>query len=143
MDQFNRRKPTHVLYHSEGQWRCHAYHTCFSVGLFIIAGYNKLTALDGTADYFASIGLPMPIVTAVVVGLIEFVGGLAILFGFKTRIAAVIVGLFTLGATLVAHMDFAEGMNLLIAQKNLAIAGGLFLLFLHGAGSLSIDARRG
>lgn len=111
--------------------------------LFIIAGYNKLTALDGTADYFASIGLPMPIVTALVVGLIEFVGGLAILFGFKTRIAAVIVGLFTLGATLVAHMDFAEGMNLLIAQKNLAIAGGLFLLFLHGAGSLSIDARRG
>jgi putative oxidoreductase len=34
-------------------------------------------------------------------------------------------------------------MNALMAQKNLAIAGGLFLLALHGAGSLSIDAKRG
>jgi putative oxidoreductase len=82
-------------------------------------------------------------VTAVVVGLVEFVGGIAILVGFQTRIAAAIVGLFTIGATLVAHMNFAEGMNALMAQKNLAIAGGLFLLALHGAGSLSIDAKRG
>ncbi len=111
--------------------------------LFILAGYGKLTAIAGTAGYFGSIGLPMPTVTAVIVGLIEFVGGLAILVGFQTRIAAVVVGLFTIGATLVAHMDFSEGMNFLMAQKNLAIAGGLLLLGLHGAGSLSIDAKRG
>ncbi len=111
--------------------------------LFIIAGFGKLTAISGTAGYFSSIGLPLPTVTAVVVGLVEFVGGIAILVGFQTRIAATIVGLFTLGATLVAHMDFSQGMNALMAQKNLAIAGGLFLLALHGAGSLSIDAKRG
>ncbi|KAB2700064.1 DoxX family protein [Ochrobactrum sp. GPK 3] len=111
--------------------------------LFIIAGFGKLTALSGTAGYFAGLGLPLPMVTAVVVGLVEFVGGIAILVGFQTRIAAAIVGLFTIGATLVAHMNFAEGMNALMAQKNLAIAGGLFLLALHGAGSLSIDAKRG
>ncbi|GAA5542495.1 MULTISPECIES: DoxX family protein [Brucella/Ochrobactrum group] len=111
--------------------------------LFIIAGFGKLTAISGTAGYFSSIGLPLPTVTAVVVGLVEFVGGIAILVGFQTRIAAAIVGLFTIGATLVAHMDFSQGMNALMAQKNLAIAGGLFLLALHGAGSLSIDAKRG
>lgn len=111
--------------------------------LFILAGFSKLTAISGTAGYFAGLGLPMPTVTAVIVGLVEFVGGLAILVGFQTRIAAVIVGLFTLGATLVAHMDFSQGMNALMAQKNLAIAGGLFVLALHGAGSLSIDAKRG
>lgn len=111
--------------------------------LFILAGYSKLTAISGTAGYFAGIGLPVPTVTAVIVGLVEFVGGLAILVGFQTRIAAVIVGLFTIGATLVAHMDFSEGVNALMAQKNLAIAGGLFILALYGAGSLSIDAKRG
>ncbi|MFQ0812655.1 hypothetical protein AVM02_04560 [Brucella anthropi] len=111
--------------------------------LFILAGYGKLTAISGTAGYFAGIGLPVPTVTAVIVGLVEFVGGLAILVGFQTRIAAVIVGLFTIGATLVAHMDFSEGVNALMAQKNLAIAGGLFILALYGAGSLSIDAKRG
>ncbi|WP_022710631.1 DoxX family protein, partial [Pseudochrobactrum sp. AO18b] len=100
--------------------------------LFILAGWGKLTGLEGTAQYFGAIGLPMPSVTAVLVGLVEFVGGLAILIGFKTRIAAVVVALFTIGATLVAHMDFAEGMNALMAQKNLAIAGGLLLLAVTG-----------
>ncbi len=110
--------------------------------LFILAGFSKLTAISGTAGYFAGIGLPAPTITAIVVGLIEFVGGLAILVGFQTRIAAAIVALFTIGATLVAHMNFAEGMNALMAQKNLAIAGGLILLVLQGAGSISIDAKR-
>jgi putative oxidoreductase len=40
-------------------------------------------------------------------------------------------------------MDFSQGMNAMMAQKNLAIAGGLFILALHGAGALSIDAKRG
>ncbi|OYR08526.1 DoxX family protein [Brucella thiophenivorans] len=110
--------------------------------LFILAGFSKLTAISGTAGYFAGLGLPAPTIIAVIVGLIEFVGGLAILVGFQTRIAAAIVALFTIGATLVAHMNFAEGMNALMAQKNLAIAGGLILLVLQGAGSISIDAKR-
>ncbi|MFK4821784.1 DoxX family protein [Ochrobactrum quorumnocens] len=111
--------------------------------LFILAGFSKLTAISGTAGYFAGLGLPVPTVTAVLVGLVEFVGGLAILVGFQTRIAAAIVAFFTIGATLVAHMNFAEGMNAMMAQKNLAIAGGLILLALQGAGSISIDAKRG
>ena len=109
--------------------------------LFILAGWGKLTGLEGTAQYFGAIGLPMPSVTAVLVGLVEFVGGLAILIGLQTRIAAVVVALFTIGATLVAHMDFAEGMNALMAQKNLAIAGGLLLLAVTGAGAYSVDRR--
>ena len=111
--------------------------------LFMLAGCRKLTAMSGTAGKLAGRGLPVQTVTAVLVGLVEFVGGLAILVGFQTRIAAAIVALFTIGATLVAHMNFAEGMNALMAQKNLAIAGGLILLALQGAGSISIDAKRG
>lgn len=109
--------------------------------LFILAGWAKLTAISGTAGYFGSLGLPMPTVSAVVVGLIEFLGGIAILVGFKTRIAALIVALFVLGATVVAHMDFSDGMNVMMAQKNLAIAGGLLALAAYGAGSYSIDAK--
>ncbi|MHA6644623.1 DoxX family protein [Mesorhizobium sp. A623] len=110
--------------------------------LFIIAGYSKLTAISGTAGYFGSIGLPMPTATAVIVGLVEFLGGLAILVGFKTRIAAIVVAVFVLGATAVAHLDFSQAGNALMLQKNLAITGGLLLLAILGAGPLSIDGRR-
>jgi putative oxidoreductase len=111
--------------------------------LFILAGFGKLTAIGGTAGYFGSLGLPLPTVTAVVVGLVELLGGLAILVGFQTRIAALVIALFTIGATLVAHLDFADGMQVLMLQKNLAITGGLLVLAVAGAGALSIDAKRG
>ena len=111
--------------------------------LFILAGYAKLTGIAGTAGWFGSIGLPMPTVTAVVAGLIELLGGLAILIGFKTRIVAIVMAIFTLAATAIAHLDFSQAGNALMLQKNLAITGGFLLLAVLGAGAWSIDARRG
>ncbi|MGP2492309.1 DoxX family protein [Mesorhizobium sp. PUT5] len=111
--------------------------------LFIIAGFGKLTSLAGTAGFFGSIGLPLPMVTAIVVGLVELLGGLAVLFGFKTRIAAIVLAVFTLAATAVAHLDFSQAGNALMLQKNLAITGGFLLLAVLGAGRLSIDSRLG
>ncbi len=108
--------------------------------LFIPAGFSKLTAIAGTAGYFANLGLPLPTITAVIVGLLEFIGGIAVLIGFQTRIAAILLGLFTIGAALAAHaVPFDQNVFL----KNLAIAGGFFVLAVHGAGSLSVDAKRG
>lgn len=110
--------------------------------IFILAGYAKLIAIGGTAGWFASLGLPLPTATTVVVGLVELVGGLAILTGFKTRIAALVLAVFTLAATAIAHLDFADQIQVMFLQKNLAIAGGLFVLAVFGAGSLSVDGRR-
>lgn len=110
--------------------------------LFILAGYAKLTGLAGTAGWFGSIGLPLPMVTAVVVGLLEFFGGLAILVGFKTRLASVALAIFTLAATAIAHVDFSDQMQMLLFQKNISITGGLLVLAALGAGALSIDSRR-
>lgn len=111
--------------------------------IFILAGYGKLTGIAGTAGWFGSIGLPFPTVVAVLVGLLELFGGLAILVGYKTRIAAVALALFTIAATLIAHLDFSDQVQVLFFQKNLAIAGGLAVLAAFGAGALSIDGRRG
>ena len=103
----------------------------------------KLTAIGATAGWFGSIGLPVPTVAAVVVGLLELVGGLAIVVGFKTRIAAAALAAFTIGATLIAHTDLADQVQQLFFLKNLSITGGLLFLVAFGAGALSIDGRRG
>jgi len=110
--------------------------------MFILAGFAKLTAISGTAGWFASLGLPVPTATAVVAGLVELVGGLAVLVGYQTRIAAIVLALFTAAATLVAHFDFADQVQLLFLQKNFAIVGGFLILAAVGAGALSVDARR-
>ncbi|WP_274426319.1 DoxX family protein [Chelativorans sp. YIM 93263] len=110
--------------------------------IFIISGFGKLTDIGGTAGYLGSLGLPLPIVTAWIVALIEFVGGIAVLVGFQTRVAAFVLGLFTIGTALIGHFDFGDQGQVTQFMKNLAIAGGFFVLTAHGAGALSIDARR-
>jgi putative oxidoreductase len=111
--------------------------------MFILAGFSKLTAIGATAGWFGSLGLPMPTLVTVLVGLLEVSGGIAVLVGFKTRLAATALGIFTLAATAVAHLNFADQVQWLFFQKNLAIAGGLFVLAVFGAGALSVDAKRG
>ena len=112
--------------------------------MFILAGFGKLTAIGATAGWFGSIGLPVtdrrhrPRRPA-----LELVGGLAILVGFQTRIAALAIAAFTVAATLIAHTDFADQMQLLFFMKNLAVTGGLLVLAAFGAGAYSVDARRG
>ncbi|MCO5062961.1 MAG: DoxX family protein [Rhizobiaceae bacterium] len=110
--------------------------------LFILSGFAKLTGLAGTAQFFAAVGLPAPTIVAVLVGLLELFGGLAILVGFQTRIVALVLAVFTLAATAIAHLNFADPMQLLMAQKNLAIAGGFLALAALGAGIYSVDAKR-
>jgi len=109
--------------------------------IFVFSGFGKLTDIGGTAGYFGSVGLPVPTLTAWVVGLVELLGGLAVLVGFKTRIAALVLAVFTLAATLVAHTNVSDQVQLLMALKNLAIIGGFLALAAHGAGKISIDSR--
>jgi putative oxidoreductase len=54
-----------------------------------------------------------------------------------------VLAVFTVAATAVAHLDFADQMQVLMLQKNLAIAGGFLVLAAFGPGALSLDAKRG
>lgn len=107
--------------------------------IFIISGWSKLTGYGGTQGYFASLGLPGILVPLVI--LAELGGGLALLLGFKARWAAAILALFSIGAALIAHTNFAEPGQMNNLMKNFAMAGGLLLSVRHGAGTPSIDDR--
>lgn len=110
--------------------------------IFLPAGFGKLTAIGGTAGYFASYNLPAPTLLAVLAGLVELLGGIAILIGFQTRIAASLLALFCVATALIAHMDWSDMNNMIHFQKNLAIAGGFLILAVYGPGAWSVDARR-
>ena len=116
--------------------------------MFIVAGFGKLTNLQGTAGYIASGGLPAPMVLAVLVGLLELVGGLALVVGYQVRWVGLALALFTLAASVLFHAYWsAPADQQMVAQmlfmKNLSVAGGMFLISALGAGPLSLDARRG
>jgi putative oxidoreductase len=104
--------------------------------IFIIAGWGKLTAYGATAGYMESMGVPAALLPLTI--LVEFGGGLALLFGFQARFAAFGLGVFSIITAFIFHGadDQSQQINFM---KNLAMSGGLFYLMLHGAGRLSLD----
>lgn len=115
--------------------------------LFIPAGIGKLTGFAGTVGYIASKGLPMPEVLAALAIVVEIGAGVALLVGYKTRWAALLLALFTLSAAVFFHNYWGvpadqQMMQQLMFGKNLGIAGGLLALAAFGAAALSLDARR-
>jgi putative oxidoreductase len=114
--------------------------------IFLISGFAKLTDPSGTVGYMEAQGIPSAHTLAIIAGGAEVAGGLAILFGFLTRIGAFGLILFLIPTTLIFHdfwtMDGAEATTQMVNfVKNLAIIGGLALLVANGAGRYSIDAR--
>ena len=105
--------------------------------LFIVAGWGKITGYAGTQQYMEAMGVPGAILPLII--LLEFGGGLAVLFGFLTRTTAIFTAIFTLLTAFLFHSNFAEGVNSIMFMKNLTIAGGYLLLALMGPGAISID----
>lgn len=115
--------------------------------MFILSGFGKLTDIQGTAGYIASGGLPFPMLLAAGVGALELLGGLALVIGFQARWVGLVLGLFTLVASVVFHPFWAvpadqQSITQLLSMKNLSVAGGLLLVSALGAGPLSMDAAR-
>lgn len=126
----------------------------FLAVLFILAGFGKLAdpgtadAAFSTAGMIAGRGLPAPVALAYLAGLVELLGGLAVLVGFQTRIAAWVLAAFSVAAALLFHLGSTgdatmDMINQIMLLKNFAIAGGFLVLAVQGAGALSVDARRG
>ena len=105
--------------------------------LFLVAGIGKIGTYSETVAYMASGGLPEAILPLVVV--IEILGAIAIVLGWKTRAVAVLLAAFTLLAAFIFHRNFADPIQMINFLKNVAIAGGLLLLAANGPGPLSID----
>ena len=117
------------------------------VALFLPAGIGKLTGFSGTVGYIASVGLPAPALGAALALAVEILGSLALLAGYGTRIAALVLALFTLVASFFFHAYWGvpaaqQFVTQLLFMKNIAVVGGLLVLAANGAGGWSLDARR-
>lgn len=104
--------------------------------IFIIAGFQKITGYAGTAGWMSSMGVPGALLPLVI--LLELGGGIAILLGVMTRWAALALAAFTLLAALIFHFDFADQTQSIMFMKNLAIAGGLLMLYVAGSGGYAV-----
>ena len=115
--------------------------------VFVPAGWSKIGGFDGMVGYSANMGLPLPTVGVAIALVIELFGGLALLIGYRTRIAAIALAVFTLVASFFFHAYWSvpaeqQMVQQLMFFKNIGITGGLLAFAAFGAGAFSLDARR-
>jgi putative oxidoreductase len=112
--------------------------------IFIMSGYGKITGWPGVVGAVEAKGLPIPMLFGAGAILAELGGGLLVALGFKARLGALMLIIFTVVTTIVFHNFWAyEGpdrqMQMINFMKNLSMTGGLLLILGYGAGPLSID----
>jgi len=106
--------------------------------LFIMSGFGKIGGYEGMQGYMESVGVPGLLLPAVIA--VELLGGIAVLIGYQTKIAAFLLAGFTILTAIIFHSDFAQQMEMVLFTKNFAISGGLLLLFVHGPGQWAVNS---
>ena len=105
--------------------------------IFVVSGWSKIGGYAATQGYMDAMGVPSSLLPIVIAA--ELLGGLAVLFGFATRWAALGLAVFALATGFLFHGAAGDQNQAIHLMKNIAIAGGFLVLAAHGAGRFSID----
>lgn len=108
--------------------------------IFLASGIGGALAFDPTMAFMESNGLPGILLLPAI--MLELGGAVLLIIGYQTRLVALALAGFTLVAAFVFHLDFGNLTERIMFLKNLAMAGGLLIVFVNGAGRWSIDGRR-
>jgi putative oxidoreductase len=108
--------------------------------IFLNSGVGKIGNFDGTAQYMAKFGMPMPSFFLVGAIFLELVGSITVILGYFTRFGALLLVVFLIPTTLIFHTRFDDQVQMTMFMKNVSMLGGCLVLLAHGAGRWSLDA---
>lgn len=110
--------------------------------VFLISGLGKLAASDATIGYITAVGIPAPTLAYALAATLEVCGGALLIAGYKTRLVAALLAIFSVVTALFFHRAFGDQTQVFNFLKNVAMAGGLIQVVVFGAGAYSFDGRR-
>lgn len=107
--------------------------------VFILAGWGKLTGIEGVQGFFGNLGIPLAGLMAWVVAIVEFFGGIMVLLGAYIRIPVLLLAFIMVVALFTTKLggEFnAARLDLMLLFMSLA-------LFFMGSGKYSVDDKLG
>jgi putative oxidoreductase len=117
------------------------------IGRVLIALVFLMTVWTGgpAAGYLKSLNYPAPDAMSVLAHVVEWIVVISLILGIGARYGALLGLAFVVIALLTAHLYWqypqaAQTLQYVFLSKDLAIAGGLLVLFVTGGGRISVDA---
>ncbi len=107
--------------------------------LFLLNGIFKISNYDGTIGWMEGFGIPGILIIPAII--LEIVGPILIILGFRAKIAAGLLSLFCIATAVIFHNDFSDQMQLGSFLKNTALAGGFLFIFINGTKDFSLDKK--
>ena len=107
--------------------------------LFLLNGIFKISNYDGTVGWMEGFGIPGILLIPAII--LEIVGPILIILGYKAKIAAGFLSLFCIATAVIFHNDFSDQMQLGSFLKNIALAGGFLFIFINGTKDFSLDKK--
>ena len=108
---------------------------------FILSGVGKIAAPAATQGYISAMSVPLPLLAYAGAILVEVGVGAMLLVGYRTRVAALVLSVFSIAAALIFHHNFGDQNQFIHFMKNVMLAGGLLQIVAFGAGAFSLDNR--
>ena len=105
--------------------------------LFLIEGINKIFNYEGTIQYMESFSVPGYLAIPAII--LEILFPLLLIIGYQTKIAALVIAIFTIVVAIIFHTNFDDHIQFITFFKDIAIAGGFLIIFVNGAGKYSVD----
>ena len=107
--------------------------------LFLLNGIFKTSNYDGPVGWMEGFGIPGILIIPAII--LEIVGPILIILGYKAKIAAGFLSLFCITTAVIFHNDFSDQMQLGSFLKNIALAGGFLFIFINGTKDFSLDKK--
>jgi len=114
-----------------------AFGRIFLSTLFLFEAIRKFFYQDETIEYMESFGVPELFFYPSL--FFEIIIPTLLIIGFKTRIVALLMFLFTIIVSLIFHTDFSNHMQIIAFLKNFSIAGGFLIIASYEAKMCTID----
>ena len=116
------------------------------IGRVLIACVFLMTVWTGSPNpgYLTSINFISPDMMSPLARIVEWIIVVSLILGVGTRYGALLGFVFVVIALVTAHLYWqfpaaAQGLQYIFLSKDITIAGGLIVLFVTGAGRISVD----
>lgn len=114
--------------------------------IFVLSGFGKIAGFGATVGYIASQGLPAPQLFAIAAIVFELGGGLMLLLGWRARLGAAALFIFTALAAVLFHNFWAAPaeqaqLQMIMFMKNISMMGGLLYVLVYGSGPFSLGKK--